>query len=104
MEAWWWDTVKHNVKDKCKLRQSRNREIKVSKIISKQIARLGKLFIRPNVNERSRSSYFSQRDEQNCEVFKVAKIIIRNDDNDVLAVSNENKLAWKSYYEKVSLL
>lgn len=37
-------------------------------------------------------------------MFKVAKIIVRNDDNDMLAVSNENKLAWKSYYEKVSLL
>ena len=103
MGAWWWDTVKHNVKDKCKLRQSRNREVKVSKSILKQIARLEELFIRPNVNERSRSSYSSQRDEQNCEVFKVAKIIIRNDDN-MLAVRSENKLAWKSYYEKVSLL
>ena len=37
-------------------------------------------------------------------MFKVAKIIIRNDDNDMLAVSSENKLAWKSYYAKVSLL
>lgn len=36
-------------------------------------------------------------------MFKVAKIIIRNDDN-MLAVRSENKLAWKSYYEKVSLL
>lgn len=59
MEAWWWDTVKHNVKDKCKFRQSRNREVKVSKSILKQIARLEELFIRPNVNERSRSSYSS---------------------------------------------
>ena len=75
MEAWWWDKKQ------------------VSKSTSKQITRLEKLFIRPNVNERSRSSYFSQRNEQNCEVFNVAKIIIRNDDNDMLTVSNENKLA-----------
>lgn len=34
-------------------------------------------------------------------MFKVAKRIIRNDDDNILAVSSENKIAWKSYYEKV---
>lgn len=35
-------------------------------------------------------------------MFEVAKRIIMNDDdNNMLVVSSENKIAWKSCYEKV---